>query len=192
MKNDYPITLKSVLPVQKFFILRDEFKYAGWSLSNHAGYGNKETDKVFWRLNGENNNLIMYDCASFVKLKLQKYLQQELIFIRAQSNGTTFGQSSQFHMDFTEDNVWTFVLFTEKNWNTQWGGEFVVLNPTSNEYKYVSYIPNNGVLIPSNWLHYGMEPNHFTDKLRTTIAFTYTSLQSLEIMKQKKVVRRFL
>lgn len=192
MKNNYPIVIKNILPVSKFLSLRDEFTYHGWSLTQHAGYGNQNTDKLFWELNESKNKLIYYDCASIMKLKLQKYLQQDLIFVRAQTSGTTFGQSAQFHIDFLEDDVWTLVLFAEKNWNTQWAGEFVLLDPTSNEYKYVPYIPNSGVLFPANWVHYGMEPNHFCENLRTTIAFNYSSLQSFETMKQKKSVKKFL
>ena len=88
--------------------------------------------------------------------------------------------------------MWTFVLFTEENWNTQWGGEFVTQDPVSKEYKYVSYIPNNGTLVPSNWLHYGKSPNSYTDQLRTSVAFSYTSIQSFEYMKEKSIVKSFL
>lgn len=192
MSTNYPFTLNSVLPTQQFFSLRDEFLYTGWSLTNYSGYKVSESDKLSWKLNEPNNKLIIYQCASIIKLKLKKYLQQELVFFRAHSNGQTFGQDTEFHLDFHEDDVWTFVLFTEDYWNTQWSGEFVALDPTTNQYKYTTYIPNTGVLIPSNWLHCGMAPNRFTDKLRTSIAFSYSSLQSFESIKEKKISKSFL
>lgn len=193
MNIQYPFTLNSVLPTQKFFALRDEFLYSGWSLTNYSGYDQIiGEDKVSWKLNEPNNKLIMYECATIIKLKLQKYLRQNLIFCRAHSNGQTFGQDTKFHIDFTEDDVWTFVLFTEPNWNTQWGGEFVAQDPISKEYKYVTYKPNNGALVPSNWLHYGKGPSSSTDHLRTSMAFSYSSIQSFQSMKTKKIAKSFL
>ena len=185
----YPIILSDVLPSQLFFSLRDEFQYTGWGFRN---YSDGEGERTSWRINEENDKLIMFQCASVIKLKIQKYLRQDLIFIKAHSNGSTFGQTCKFHIDFKEHNVWTFVLFTEKDWNVQWGGEFVAFNPATREYKYVTYMPNCGALIPSNWDHYGAAPNEMTDQLRTTMAFSYASIQSYYQLKDNTVVKRFL
>ena len=47
--------------------------------------------------------------------------------------------------------------------------EFVVRN-LENEYSYVAFIPNNGVLIPG-WLdHTGMAPNRLTNQPRLSLA----------------------
>lgn len=192
MKIDYPIIIKDVLPNSTFFSLRDEFKHVGWGLYNYSNNADKENERISWKLNQPNNTLIMYQCASIIKLKLQKYLKQDLIFIRAHSNGATFGQTCRFHIDFNAKNVWTFVLFTEKEWNTQWGGEFITFDPDNQEYKYTPYIPNSGALIPSNWEHYGAAPNDTTDKLRTTVAFSYSSKQSYDDVKELSIVKSFL
>ena len=189
---EYPIIIKKVLPDSKFYSLRDEFGHTGWKLENYS-YGNgKSGDKVAWMLNESNNKLIMYECASIIKLKIQKYLKQDLILIKVHSNGATFGQTSKFHIDFDPDNIWTFILFTEENWNTQWGGEFVSFDRINNEYKYTPYMPNSGALIPSNWEHYGAAPNDCTGNLRTTMAFSYASLQSFEHIKNSPTVKSFL
>tara|TARA_Y100000004_G_scaffold88919_1_gene99737 strand:- start:33 stop:611 length:579 start_codon:yes stop_codon:yes gene_type:complete len=192
MKIEYPIIIKDVLPNSTFFSLRDEFKHVGWGLYNYSKNADRENERISWKLNQYNNTLIMYQCASIIKLKLQKYLKQDLIFIRAHSNGATFGQTCRFHVDFNEDDIWTFVLFTEKNWNTQWGGEFITLDPDNQEYKYTPYIPNSGALVPSNWEHYGAAPNDTTDKLRTTVAFSYSSKQSFDSVKNNSIVKSFL
>ena len=102
-----------------------------------------------------------------------------------------FGQTQKFHIDFQTNDVWTFVLFTEENWNTQWGGEFVCFDGINKEYKYTPYVPNTGALIPSNWEHYGASPNECTGNLRTTMAFSYTSLQSYDYIKDLPVVKSF-
>lgn len=187
---EYPIIIENILPDSKFHSLRDEFVYSGWTLDNYS-YGPEVGDKASWQLTESNNKLILYECASIIKLKIQKYLKQDLILIKVHSNGNTFGQTQQFHIDFTSDNIWTFVLFTEENWNTQWGGEFVSLDPTSKTYKYTTYVPNSGALVPSHWEHYGAAPNERTSNLRTTMAFSYTSLQSYDSIKDLPVAKTF-
>lgn len=193
---NYPIIMNDVLPLSEFFCLRDEFKHKGWSLNNYSyklKKMNVAEDRINWQLHGGCTGLIFFKCATTIKLKLQKYLKQNLTFIRAHSNGSTFGQGGKFHIDFDEDGVWTFVLFTEDNWDTQWGGEFVVRDPESLEYKYVPYIPNSGVLISSNWQHMGSSPNIFTETLRTTIAFSFCADESLNsVLKNSKVARKFV
>jgi hypothetical protein len=70
-------------------------------------------------------------------------------------------------------------LFTELEWDTQWGGEFVCQHPDTKEYFYTPYIPNTGVLIPSWWQHCGHPPFPCTDKIRTTVAFSYMEWDTL-------------
>ena len=188
---EYPIIIKNVLPDSKFHSLRDEFMYSGWRLDNYSNGEASLDDKVSWQLGGSNYKLMVYECASLVKLKIQKYLKQDLILIKVHSNGNTFGQTQKFHIDFQTNDVWTFVLFTEENWNTQWGGEFVCFDGINKEYKYTPYVPNTGALIPSNWEHYGASPNECTGSLRTTMAFSYTSLQSYDYIKHLPVVKSF-
>lgn len=192
MKNEYPFIMKNVLPIKTFFSAIDDFNYYGWQLSNYSYSEGVEKQRVSWKLNEPNNKLIIYECASIIKLKLKKYLKKDLIFIRSHSNGSTFGQTSTFHKDFDEDDVWTFILFSSPNWNTQWGGEFVCFDPINKEYKYVPYVPNTGCLIPSNWQHYGSAPNEITDSLRTTLAFSFSSIDSLESVSKNSIVKRFL
>ena len=40
-------------------------------------------------------------------------------------------------------------------------------------YSYVSYIPNTGVLFPSNLDHMGYSPNRLCNSARLSVAFTY-------------------
>jgi len=190
MKINYPIIIKDVLPTSTFFSLQDQFRYSGWGLYNYSNNFDKENERISWKLNEPNDMMIMFQCASIIKLKLQKYLKQDLIFIRAYSNGSTFGQTCRFHIDFEEDDVWTFVLFTEKNWNTQWGGEFVCYD--GKEYSYVPHIPNAGVLIPANWEHYGSCPNELANCSRTSIGFSFAETDRLNQVLHHKVVRSFI
>ena len=189
---EYPIIIKNVLPDSKFYSLRDEFDHIGWKLDNRSYPTAQSGDKVSWMLNEPNNTLMMFECALIIKLKIQKYLKEDLVLIKIHSNGSTSAQTQKFHRDFDPPNIWTFILFTEEKWNTQWGGEFVSFDPINSTYKYTPYMPNSGALIPSKWEHYGAAPNECTGNLRTTMAFSYASTQTFEHIKNSPTVKSFL
>jgi hypothetical protein len=77
------------------------------------------------------------------------------------------------HYDETNPGFTTLVLFTNYNWDTNWGGEFVCYNPIKKRYEYTPYVPNTAVVIPSSWEHKGSNPNNVTHKLRTSVGFMY-------------------
>lgn len=170
---DYPYVIKDVLLIKDFNILRDELRH-GWSLDNYSDDTRYKDAKRFWSIRERDLNEIVLDkVGSIIKLKVQKILKTPLETIRCHINGQTFGQSGKFHIDYSADNVWTFILFTSHTWNVNWGGEFICYHPIQKEYRYVSYIPNTGCLIPSNWDHYGSAPNDQTDLLRTSVAYSF-------------------
>ena len=68
-------------------------------ITNYSN-GKDSNEKVSWRLNEPNNKLLFQKCGSIIKLKLQKHLRQNLNLIRVHSNGSTFGQSTRFCIDF--------------------------------------------------------------------------------------------
>lgn len=165
----YPVVIKDVLPVDYYLRLQD-------NLIDTWEFGNKSyaSSKNFWMVSPHLATDLPFTSASTViKLKIQKFLQQDLKLCRIHVNGQTSGQESNFHMDFDVDEIWTFVLFCGFTWDTSWGGEFVCLDKHNLQYKYVPFIPNTGVLIPSNWEHMGSSPNTNTDHLRKSVAFSY-------------------
>lgn len=194
MKIEYPIIIKDTLPKKILFSLNDNFYYNGWRLDNISNpdyMRSSKPDKKSWS-SGDKNNLVIFEAASFIKLKIQKHLKKDLRFIRAHINGQTFGQCGNFHIDYHQDEVWTFIYFCSLSWDTNFGGEFVCYDPNKQEYKYVPYIPNTGCLIPSNWDHYGSSPNDLTDNLRISIGFSFCSNNSFESIKNYKSVLPFI
>ena len=168
---DYPIIIKNVLNDRLFLDVNNNLrKHCRWQMKNKS-YA--EDDHISWVVNPVHDHLTFYKASIIIQLKILRYIKKSIRLCKIHCNGQTRGQSASFHCDFPDDDVWTFVLFTEKNWNTQWGGEFVSQHPKTKEYFYTPYIPNTGTLIPSNWQHYGQSPNMSTNKLRTTIAFSY-------------------
>lgn len=128
-------------------------------------------------------DLVFLQAASYVKYKIKKIIKYDINLCRIVINGQTKGQESFFHIDFPENYFLTFILFTSPTWDTNWGGEFVCFDEVNNEYKYITYIPNRGVLIPSNWSHVGHAPNLNTHELRSSIAFSFIDTQYQEEAK---------
>ena len=167
---DKPIHFKNVLDPHLFTTIHETLhEYCRWTLNNRSYKGVTRN----WGSHSNSYELILVKAATIIKLKILTHIRKNIKLCKIHCNGQTSNQISQFHIDFDPDDVWTFVLFTEPSWNTQWGGEFVVKHPITDEYFYNTYIPNNGVLIPANWEHCGHPPFPCTDSVRTTVAFSY-------------------
>ena len=166
---DFPVSLSNVLPEKDFMALQDEL-LTGWTLCNLSNAYNSR----FWGFPGyEKPRLPFLSAAARIKLKMMKFLAQDLVLYKIHVNGQTCGQNSFFHTDSSLPQTYTFVLFMSPEWNTNWGGEFSVFNPVKQEYKFVAYTPNSGTFFPANWDHRGASPNSSTDKLRVSLAFSY-------------------
>ena len=158
----------NVLPNSLFDRLGDDLKY--WEYCNESYQG----DFMNWGRTPDWGELIFLEAAIHIKLKIQKIIRENVRCCKLHFNGQTVNQHSSFHKDYQEDIFWTFILFTQPHWNTEWGGEFVCYNPESKNYEYYPYIPNSGVLIQSNWDHHGRQPtNSRQDAFRTTVAYSY-------------------
>lgn len=179
---DKPIHFTEVVNPTLFKTLEDDLTDS-WMLNNQSYDG----DGTSWGLRYTHDKISFFEAASVIKLKILKHVREKIQLIKIHANGQTSLQKASFHFDFHQKKVWTFILFTENNWNTQWGGEFISQNPETKEYHYTPYIPNSGVLIPSHWDHYGASPNAYTDQLRTTLAFCYAELKTVdEIIQNHK------
>ena len=186
---DKPIVIKDILNDD---LLRNVHKTMhidmGWQLNNSSYPG----ADINWGFYPRNSELLFYKVASIIKLKILKHIRHKIQLCKIHYNGQTSGQCSEFHTDFDDKLCWTFVLFTELEWDTQWGGEFVSQHPKTKEYFYTSYIPNSGVLIPAWWQHCGHPPLPCTDRIRTTVAFSYMDVNQLELSSRWKYIRMFV
>ena len=175
---DKPIVIKNVLDGDLFCHMHEIMhKYMKWKLNNRSYSG--ENHRISFGMNPRNDELIFFQAATIIKLKLLKYIRHKIQLIKIHYNGQVSGQLTEFHTDFNEELSWTFILFTEREWNTHWGGEFVSQHPETEEYFYTPYIPNSGVLVPAYWEHCGNPPLPSTDKMRTTVAFSYMGWNTL-------------
>ena len=168
----FPIKYDNVLPLSIFTSVSDEIASEDSELVHNNG-SNEELQCKFFGQSHRWDRLVYYQAATTILLKVKRYLRQDIRLLRIHSGAKYFGCEPAFHTDFKEDYCFTFVLFTNRYWNTNWGGEFIAQNPITNEYNYVPYIPNNGVLVPSNWEHTGTPPITPKAGLRTSVAFVY-------------------
>lgn len=173
----FPITYKNVLQPDHLVTL-----YKGldehWSYTNVSA--NAEAGRFF--THRERNLPEFMDVGTRIKLKVLRDLKRPIKLCRIQVNGQSFGSGSAFHQDYLEPDTWTVILFTTPVWDSEWGAEFVCIDPETREYKYVPYIPNTATIIPSNWYHKGTSPQMKTPFLRTSLAFTYVAEESFDQM----------
>lgn len=128
---------------------------------------------------GDNLNLI--SATTKITYVIKKILKPKFDFYlrRLNTNIQHKYQDSSFHKDGYDGKYgpkwsWTFLLFSEMNWSTQWGGEFIC-SVGDGEYQNITYKPGSCVLFNGHLDHRGSSPNCFAEQLRTTIAWTYTS-----------------
>lgn len=161
--------IKNCLPPNTFWDLYQgvDPHRENWILNNPAYSGGH----LSWGRDTKSLETIFYEAATIIKYKVMKLLKKDLILARIHCNGQTAGQICDFHDDFTHREAYTVILFTSANWNSGWSGEFICL--VDGEYKIAPYIPNDAVLIDASWQHSANCPNNKTDKLRTTVAFSY-------------------
>jgi hypothetical protein len=178
----FPIIFEDVCDLDLYQSVYDEL-VDGWSMcvrtlekTNINRHWGKET----------RYDLIFLKAASYIQLKIKKFIKQEINLCKIVVNGQTRGQESFLHKDFDESYFLTFVLFTSPSWDTNWGGDFVCFDELNNTYKHVLYKPNRGVLIPSNWDHVGQGPNLNTHELRTSVAFSF-----VEARYKKEAVEKY-
>ena len=175
--TDRVYTLKNVLSDIEFAQVIEEFIYNRWvfnkrELDEDNSYPFRGTlEKNNYNLLSLGDNHVFINIGSRLKYEVAKLLHRDVELIRINTNIQFFGHDSSFHKD-ANIGSWTLVVFCNSNWDSSWGGEFVVRN-LEDDYSYVAFIPNNGVLIPG-WLdHTGMAPNRLTNQPRISLAFTF-------------------
>lgn len=177
-----PIEFGDVLPKDLFNEIGKELYRKGWRLKNKSSKGTRR----FWT-QYQSDNIKFKKSAEIIKNKIKEHTNKNIELVKIHCNGQTSHQDGSAHRDFLQDDVWTFVLFTNEFWDVRMGGGFNVLNPISKRHQYYHYASNWGVLIPSNWVHWGDPPNFHTDELRTSVAFSFTT--SKQYAKIRKIAK---
>jgi len=173
--------VQDVLSYKDFEEVNDEFK----PLNNHWSFTKSEQhgqSPVFGNLAESRGGLSLGDCQKFIEigskinLLSQKILGSPTQLVRINTNIQFTGQESNFHVDSSpEMRWWTFVLFANMSWSTEWGGELII-NTSDHDYLGLPFLPNCGVLFDGSLPHKGSAPNRLCLNHRQSVAF---SLQQL-------------
>tara|TARA_Y100000004_G_scaffold167773_1_gene200589 strand:+ start:254 stop:856 length:603 start_codon:yes stop_codon:yes gene_type:complete len=128
-------------------------------------------------------NYKFMDASIYAKHAARKILKTDLKLVRIQSNIQFFGQESDWHTDYSDNDgpgaAWSFVIYINDDWDMTYDGQFVIAtghpeDPShTKEYFNVSCIPNTGVLFNARLDHRGGAPNRFCNKHRMSLAFMF-------------------
>lgn len=186
----FPLVIEDAIPNGMFYDLYDEIdpkKMNNWVLRNVSYTDGRKTsvdEHVSWKMHDNTSRIPLYNAGIHLKYKISKEFYKttgrmmDLTLCRVYSNGQTSSQATSFHTDYDNPCYYTAILFSEIDWDSNWGGEFTALCPETNHYHIFPYIPNNAIVIPGCWEHKGNAPQNNTDRMRTTIAFSYYDLNT--------------
>lgn len=148
-----------------------------------------DRDKSQWFALLRNNeelgdNMVFLERSTKIRWAISKILKPDFPFIlrRINTNLQWKFQDSSFHRDSYEENgnpywTWTFLSFTQTDWDSEWGGEFVC-QLGDRDYRTVPYFPNRCVLFNGDCYHRGAAPNIFSEDVRTSVAWTFASVNT--------------
>ena len=134
----------------------------------HVSNGSSDSEYP-WLIMNLNNNLFF---NTFLKSKIEKTVNMTFNTQRIYMNGQMYGSESGFHVDITDTNGFTFLLFVhdcnEVNADSMGGYFYYKLN---GEIRCIEPIKNRAVFFNGNILHKGCAFNRHVKTLRQSIAW---------------------
>lgn len=87
--------------------------------------------------------------------------------LRVMIAGNTYGQDGDVHTDHPDDDHVTCVIYLNKKWDSNWGGETIIFedSPTT-----VIPKPGTAVIFSSKYPHVGKAPSRSCGQLRSVLA----------------------
>ena len=134
-------------------------------------FSGRSTDEgtTFWYMDLMDNAWLSNHVFQVIQEKIGKRFQ----LLRVYANGQTYGLDGDYHQDSTEDNDYTFVIYTNSytsNDVDKYGG-YTIFKHSNHSIQCVEPLKNRGLMFKSTIFHKGMAPNRKCCDLRTTIAF---------------------
>ena len=180
--NESIYRYKDMLSPTEYYSLFDEFnfRYNNLSIKSGDGTSNKHPRLSISKPNpkiqvySENprigDNYVFINLSTRLKLIAEYTIKKKLRLIRINTNIQFAGQDSNFHSD-GDVGYWTFLLFNQLEWDSEWGGEFVCC--IGDDYQYVPYLPNTGCLFAAHNEHKGCAPTIHCTSFRSSVACTF-------------------
>ena len=133
---------------------------------------NNESQYPMWFINLYNLHESRFkdECIPAVKELVQKLLAlyPNKNILRVMIAGNTYGLDGDIHIDHTDTDHVTCVVYLNQEWHNIWGGETIIFEPERTET--VLPKPGTAVIFNSRYPHVGKAPNRNCGKLRSILA----------------------
>jgi 2OG-Fe(II) oxygenase superfamily len=154
------------------FVSNLNWKY-GWRSNNNMGYAHWNTD--FTNVIAA-NGIDVSDQLPEVLKTIWQYISTthfpNSTLIRCYANSHTFGTEGYPHTDSKRPEDQTAILYLNKTWLREWGGETVLYN--GNEITHAELPKYNNLLVfPGNLYHKAGAVSRISPELRITLMFKF-------------------
>ncbi len=165
-----------VLTEEEFSEVEKHLHSFGWG--KHFSVPDND-EKFLWALPG----LEKFDLFNNKILKkIQKLTKMRFDIEKIYANGQTTSLDGYPHPDNAAENGYTFLIYMNREWKYEWGGETVFLDryhdceknihiEISNKYKFFLPKPNSALFFPGKIIHFGKSPSRDFHSIRYTLAF---------------------
>ena len=152
--------------------INQPFKYYHKSntTQNFYHWNHVEIDSSGSNVNDISDKLELYEAELF-KTVIKK-IHKDCDLLRVYSNAYTFGTEGFPHTDSNRFGEETFILYLNKTWLPEWGGETVVFDNTNTDIEK-AVLPKFGRIIrfPSNRLHVARSISKWCTELRIVLVY---------------------
>ena len=127
------------------------------------------------------------NCPELVKTLADRFMDMvpdDYMLVRCMASSNTFGIDGDFHTDWpTPEQSITGVLYTDKEWDTNWGGSTQFKQ--GDEYGASEYEPRKLITFDASVLHIGSGPQRRCKEMRSIIAFQAVQADALKARLNK-------
>ena len=138
------------------------------------------------------------DIIQLISARFMELVPDDYMLVRSMASSNTFGIDGDFHTDWPHPDVSiTGVLYTDKQWETNWGGSTMFKSDT--DYSASEYVPRKLITFDSSISHIGCGPQRRCREMRSILAFQAVQIDALkerigdsvkrDVPKQKVVQR---
>lgn len=152
---------------EHFSLLKESQRWAFTGFSPDESERHLEENYTFWY--NPLNDIPFY--TEYLFNKIVKETKKEFVLENVYANGQTYGLPGNFHIDATDNDYYTFIIYMNPVWDLCWGGQTIFLFEKQNEEFVLTPEPGSGVLFKGNVPHVGLEPTRYFKDIRITVAF---------------------
>ena len=170
------------------YVANSPFKY-GWPSNKNVGYAHWNYSIV---KGGALNGLEVADQLPPLLAEAWEHLQKQYLgeqtLIRCYTNAHTFGIEGYPHTDSIREHDHTVVMYVNRNWRREWGGETVVYNGNDIVHAELPKF-NKGLIFKGNQYHCAKAVSRICPELRMTLMFKFAPKN---IDPQRDKIQKFL